>query len=175
MKVVEMKVGDLIPYERNPRNNEKAVDAVAASIKQFGFRVPLVVDKENVVVAGHTRLLAAKQLGLKKVPCTVAEDLTEDQIRAYRLADNKLSELATWDFGMLNEELDEITMDMAQFGFELPDDDYVDSFFEPDPAPEQESEEGLESTEIRVKVYSEDKKQLCEDFFKENEIEYKVK
>ena len=110
---------DLIPYANNPRRNDTAVDKVANSIKEFGFRVPIVVDADNVIVAGHTRLKAAKKLGLKTVPCVVADDLTEDQIKAYRLADNKVSELAEWDFELLDLELDDIELDMSQFGFEF--------------------------------------------------------
>ena len=112
---------DLIPYANNPRRNDTAVDKVANSIKEFGFRVPIVVDADNVIVAGHTRLKAAKKLGLKTVPCVVADDLTEDQIKAYRLADNKVSELAEWDFELLDLELDDIELDMSQFGFEIED------------------------------------------------------
>lgn len=97
MKVVEMKIEDVKPYENNPRNNEEAVQYVANSIKEFGFKVPIIIDKENIIVAGHTRLKAAKKLGMEKVPCIMADDLTDEQIRAFRLADNKVGEKATWD------------------------------------------------------------------------------
>ena len=103
MNIVYKKVKDLIPYENNPRNNDGAVDYVANSIKEFGFKVPVVVDKDNVVVAGHTRLKACEKLGIEEVPCIVADDLTEDQIKAFRIADNKVSEYSTWD----NEKLAE--------------------------------------------------------------------
>ena len=120
MNIIEMKIGDIIPYEKNPRKNDEAVKYVAESIKQFGFKVPIVIDKNNVIVAGHTRYKASKKLGLKEVPCIVADDLTEEQIKAYRLADNKVSELAEWDIELLDEELDSILdIDMADFGFEL--------------------------------------------------------
>lgn len=120
MKIIEKKVVDLIPYENNPRHNEDAVDAVAASISEFGFKVPIIIDKESVIVAGHTRLLAAIKLGLEKVPCIVADDLTEAQIRAFRLADNKTAELATWDFNKLDLEMQELEQfDMEQFGFKM--------------------------------------------------------
>lgn len=131
MKVKNMKVADIIPYENNPRKNEDAVDAVAASIKEFGFRVPIVVDKENVIVAGHTRLKAAEKLGLEEVPTTVADDLTDEQIKAFRLADNKTAELAGWDFEALDIELFDIDkIDMEQFGF-VDDEDFdnIDDFF----------------------------------------------
>lgn len=119
MKIVEMKVADLIPYERNPRHNDEAVDYVAESIKQFGFNVPIVIDKDNTVVCGHTRLKAAKKLKIKTVPCVVKEDLTEEQIRAYRLADNRSAEKATWDIELLDMELAEIeTIDMQLLGFD---------------------------------------------------------
>lgn len=97
MKVIEMKIDDVKPYENNPRNNNEAVQYVANSIKEFGFKVPIIIDKENIIVAGHTRLKAAKKLGMEKVPCIMADDLTDEQIRAFRLADNKVGEKATWD------------------------------------------------------------------------------
>ena len=118
MNIVEINLMDLKPYEKNPRLNDDAVKYVKESIKQFGFKVPIVVDKNNVIVAGHTRWKASKELGLTKVPCVIADDLTEDQIKAFRLADNKTSELAEWDLDKLSEELKFIEMDMSQFGFE---------------------------------------------------------
>lgn len=119
MNVQEISVSELIPYENNPRNNLGAVDAVAESIRNFGFKVPIVIDSENVIVCGHTRLMAAKKLGLDKVPCIVADDLTDEQIKAFRLADNKTAELAEWDFSKLEAELAELAdIDMSQFGFE---------------------------------------------------------
>lgn len=119
MKIVEMKVADLIPYERNPRHNDEAVDYVAESIKQFGFNVPIVIDKDNTVVCGHTRLKAAKKLKIKTVPCVVKDDLTDEEIRAYRLADNRSAEKATWDIELLDMELAEIeTIDMGLLGFD---------------------------------------------------------
>lgn len=117
MNIIVKKVDDLIPYENNPRDNDKAVDVVANSIKEFGFKVPIVVDKNNVIVTGHTRLKAAKKLGLDSVPVIVADDLTEEQIKAFRLADNKTSEFADWDFVSLEEELSKLELDMSQFGF----------------------------------------------------------
>ena len=118
MEIKEFKVTDLKEYERNPRHNDDAVEYVAESIKEFGFKVPIVVDKDNVIIAGHTRLKAAKELGLETVPCIVADDLTEEQVQAFRLADNKVAELAEWDTFMLAEELDDIiNIDMELFGF----------------------------------------------------------
>ena len=130
MKIIEKKVTELIPYEKNPRKNDEAVQYVANSIKEFGFKNPIIVDKNNVIVCGHTRLKAAKQLNLKTVPCIMADDLTEEQIRAFRIADNKLNELAGWDFPLLDMELADIEMDMEQFGFKDFDNSGIDDFFE---------------------------------------------
>lgn len=118
MQIENLNIDELIPYDNNPRFNDEAVDYVANSIKEFGFKVPIVIDKDNVIVAGHTRLEASKQLGLTKVPVIRADDLTDDQVAAYRLADNKSSEFAEWDFEALQEELNNIEIDMDQFGFE---------------------------------------------------------
>ena len=119
-KIIYKNIEELIPYDKNPRINDNAVDKVAESIKQFGFKSPIVLDKNNVIICGHTRLKASQRLGLKEVPCIVADDLTEEQIKAYRLADNKTAEYAEWDFNLLNEELDDIlNIDMSDFGFDL--------------------------------------------------------
>ena len=124
MDIVEKKLADIKPYEKNPRKNDNAVDTVANSISQFGFKVPIVIDKDNVIVCGHTRYKASKKLGLEVVPCVIADDLTEEQIKAYRLADNKVSELAEWDIDLLGEELDDIfNIDMSDFGFDLSEDE----------------------------------------------------
>ena len=120
MKIVEKKITELREYENNPRNNENAVDAVAASIKEFGFKVPIIIDADGIIVAGHTRLKAAEKIGLEKVPCIVADDLTPEQVKAFRLADNKVGEFATWDFAKLEEELRELRemeFDMDDYGF----------------------------------------------------------
>ena len=118
-KVTYMDVDSLIPYANNPRMNDNAVDAVAASIKEFGFKVPIVVDGENVIINGHTRLKAAHKLGLKQVPVIVADDLTPEQVKAFRLVDNKTSEIAEWDMDKLDIELDSIAdIDMRDFGFD---------------------------------------------------------
>lgn len=119
MEIVNKKIEDLKPYENNPRINDGAVDAVAESIQQFGFKVPIVIDKNNVIVAGHTRLKASKKLGLKNVPCIVADDLTDDQVKAFRLVENKTNELATWDDDLLMQELENININMGDFGFDF--------------------------------------------------------
>lgn len=119
MNIIEKRVKDLKPYEKNPRLNDDAVKYVAESIKEFGFKVPIVIDKDNNIVCGHTRWKACKKLKIDTVPCVVADDLTEEQIRAYRLADNKVGEKAEWDLALLDTELAEIeTIDMTLLGFD---------------------------------------------------------
>lgn len=118
MQILQKSIGEITPYEKNPRKNDSAVDAVAASIREFGWQQPIVVDKDGVIIAGHTRYKAAKKLKLKEVPVVVAENLTDDQVKAYRLADNKTGELAEWDMQLLSDELAGIRMDMSSFGFE---------------------------------------------------------
>ena len=108
MQIKEKAVSVLIPYDRNPRKNENAVEAVAQSIKDFGFLVPILIDQDNVIIAGHTRLEAAKKLGLKKVPTITLEDLTEEEARQYRIIDNKTSELSAWNYEELSFELSQI-------------------------------------------------------------------
>ena len=125
MDILFVKLEDLNPYENNPRNNENAVQYVKNSIREFGFKVPLVIDRNYVIVCGHTRYKAAKEIGLKEVPCIIADNLTEDQIKAFRLADNKTQELAEWDWNKIGIELDSITgIDMSLMGFE----DFIDQF-----------------------------------------------
>lgn len=114
MQIIDKKLTDLKPYANNPRHNAKAVPAVKESILKFGFKVPLVIDKNNVIVCGHTRFYASKEIGLDKVPCIVADDLTDEQINAFRLVDNRVSEFADWNFDKLAEELS----DLQDFDFE---------------------------------------------------------
>ena len=119
MKIIEIPIDKIIPYENNPRRNEAAVEYVANSIKEFGFRIPIVLDKNNVIVCGHTRLKAAKTIGMKTVPCVIADDLSDEQVKAYRLADNKTQELSEWDYIKVYEELaDILEIDMKMLGFE---------------------------------------------------------
>ena len=119
MNIIEKRVKDLKPYEKNPRLNDDAVKYVAESIKEFGFKVPIVIDKDNNIVCGHTRWKACKKLKIDTVPCVVADDLTEEQIKAFRVADNKTSEKSGWDFALLDTELAEIeTIDMTLLGFD---------------------------------------------------------
>lgn len=139
MKIVDKPIEWLRPYENNPRNNEQAVEAVANSINEFGFKVPIVVTIDGEIVNGHTRFKAAKFLRLKTVPVLIADDLTEEQIKAFRLADNKTGELADWDVELLYSELDELTgFDMTMFGFK-------DIDFSLDDFEEDEKETGEEA------------------------------
>ena len=150
MNIIKMKVEELIPYINNPRNNENAVDKVASSISEFGFKNPIFVDKNNIVVNGHTRLLASKKLGLKEVPCIVIDDLTDTQIKAFRIADNKVAEYSKWDYDLLNielEQLEELDFSMSDFGI---------STFEPI---EFEIDEDIE--EILEEEYEEPPKKTC--------------
>lgn len=129
MKVVERKIEAIRPYENNPRNNENAIQGVVNSIREFGFKVPIVVDKDGTIVAGHTRYAAAIQLGMSKVPCIVADDLTDEQVKAFRLADNKVAEAATWDFEKLDAELKGIMdIDMTDLGFADADEHFFDDY-----------------------------------------------
>ena len=121
MKVKNMRITDIRPYEKNPRHNEGAVEAVAKSIKEFGWQQPIVVDKDMVVIVGHTRLKAAEQLGLTEVPVVVADHLTPEQVQAYRIADNKTGEIAEWDFALLPMELKDLQnadFDLSVLGFD---------------------------------------------------------
>lgn len=119
MEIKDYKLNEIKPYEKNPRRNDEAVKYVAKSIEEFGFKVPIVIDENNIIVCGHTRYKAAKKLKLTTVPCIMADDLTEEQIKAFRLADNRVGEIAEWDFDLLDEELqDLIDFDMEAFGFE---------------------------------------------------------
>ncbi len=116
-----LSIEEVKPYDKNPRNNAEAVKYVARSIEAYGFKQPIVVDKDNVIIAGHTRWLAAKSIGMKDIPAIIADDLSEEEVKQYRLVDNKVAELATWDFGLLEEELSGIDIDMSEFGFDSTD------------------------------------------------------
>lgn len=115
MEIINKRLDELIPYENNPRKNDEAVEYVANSIREFGFKVPIVIDVNNVIVAGHTRYKACERLGIEEVPCIIADDLDEEKINAFRLADNKVGEIAEWDLGLLDVELNGIKLDMEQF------------------------------------------------------------
>lgn len=150
MEVREVPIDEVIPYENNPRVNDEAVEKVANSIKAFGFQQPIVVDKNNVIIVGHTRLKAAKSLKLKTVPVVVADELSDEKVKAYRLADNKTSEFADWDDELLQIELDDLIgeIDMSDFGFsdiDLDDSsnqEAVDDDFDEEPPAEPKSKLG---------------------------------
>lgn len=146
MEIVKIKIGDLKPYENNPRINDKAVEQVKKSIEEFGFKVPIVVDKNNVIVTGHTRYEACKQLGINELPCIIADDLNDKQIKAFRLADNKVSDYSIWDNKKLLIELDELNFDIFT-GFEkseiFTDIKALDELFENDKDVIENNEEGV--------------------------------
>lgn len=119
MQIVEKELSWLKPYANNPRDNESAVEPVAKSIKEFGFKVPIVATSDGEIINGHTRFKASKRLGLEKVPVIIADDLTDEQIKAFRLADNKVSEFSKWNEDKLRDELKQLEMDMTEFGFEF--------------------------------------------------------
>ena len=139
MNIIEKDINEIIPYINNPRKNDAAVDKVAASIKEFGWKVPCVITTDNVIVTGHTRIRAAKKLGIVKIPCIIADDLTEAQIKAYRLADNKVTEFAEWDLEKLEIEFEGLgDFDLGEFGFEFEiDEEEEDPEIEEDEIPEK--------------------------------------
>ena len=133
MKIFDKKLNEIKPYEKNPRKNDASVPLVAKSIEEFGFKVPIVIDKDGTIVCGHTRYKAAKRLNLETVPCIVADDLTEAQIKAFRLADNKVGDASEWDMPLLSEELADLgEFDMTDLGFEDTDleDPEIDNILE---------------------------------------------
>ena len=144
VKITYKKVSDLIPYAKNPRKNDEAVHDVAESIRAFGFKVPCVIDKNGVVVTGHTRIKACKLLGIEEVPCIVADDLSPEEIKAFRLADNKVSEKAEWDISLLEEELADISaFDMSDFGFDIAE---ISDYFD------ENGEQSIEHENARLKT-----------------------
>ena len=133
MQIISKNIEEIKEYENNPRNNDNAVEYVARSIKDFGFKIPIIIDKNNIIVAGHTRYKAAKELNLSEIPCIVADDLTDEQIKAFRLVDNKSAELADWNLELLNIELENIhDIDMNLYNFDLTEmlDNVVDDDYE---------------------------------------------
>ena len=127
MEILQIPISDIVEYENNPRLNDRAVGPVAKSIEEFGFKVPILLDKDNVIIAGHTRLKAARELGLDTVPCIMCDDLTPAQVKAFRLADNKVAEFSGWDYKKLELETAELTallgdkLDLGEFGFDVDD------------------------------------------------------
>ena len=162
MEIQERKLSEIIPYENNPRHNAEAVDKVAASLQEFGWQQPIVVDTEGIIIAGHTRLRAAQKLGMETAPVIVAADLSEEQAKAYRLADNKTAEFSGWDFDLLNAEIFSIDqIDMSQFGFDM--DKYADQltdgteFFEREERHDEDPQEGNEEYNEFLKKFEQKK------------------
>lgn len=121
MNVIDKDITTIYPYERNPRDNKDAVRYVKRSIQNFGFQQPIVIDTWGIIIAGHTRYMAALELGMATVPVVVADNLTDEQVKAYRLADNKVAEIATWDEELLKQEIAELQahIDMSVFAFDV--------------------------------------------------------
>ena len=170
MNIIIKKISEITPYENNPRKNDQAVEAVANSIKEFGWQQPLVITEDGIIIIGHTRFKAAKLLEMDEVPCVIASDLTDEQIKALRLADNKVGELAEWDEALLNIELDEILdLDMSDFGFNFDDDE------ENNDDENEKSEVDLkENFELIIECESEFDMQEKYDMLKEMGIECRI-
>lgn len=142
MDIVELPIDDIKPYENNPRNNTKAVSKVVESIKAYGWQQPIVVDKNNVIIVGHTRYQAAKKMKLKKVPVKVAKNLTEEQVKGYRISDNKTSDYSIWDNKKLLKELEELEKKAVYTGFDTSD-YFEDVLDETDNEPITNNEDGV--------------------------------
>lgn len=184
MKIEYKNIDEVIPYENNPRHNEEAIEYVANSIQEFGFKVPIIVDKDNVIVTGHTRLKAAQKLGLEKVPVIYADDLTEDQIKAFRIADNKTGEKAGWDLDKLKIELEDLdNFDMTDFGFGDFELSMLTDDLEPEPYDDdvmeeysEHSEENLKSKKLTITYSTEEEEEYLKALFKVDDLKvlYKV-
>ena len=161
MQIIKKNVNELVPYENNPRHNDDAVEYVANSIEQFGFKVPIIIDKDNVIVAGHTRLKAAKKLGMEYVPCILADDLSEEQVRAFRLADNKVGEFSTWDNDLLQIELDDLLdIDMEKLGFEVKEVDDDNLINDNDELPTTKFDYVLKINDLKVYMTEEESDEI---------------
>lgn len=158
MDVISMAISDIKPYPNNPRKNDDAVTATANSIKEFGWQQPIIVDKDNIIIAGHTRYKAAKQLNMDQVPVVVAKNLSKEQVKAYRLADNKTGEIAVWDYEFLDDELANIIdFDMEDFGFEqIKNDVNIDDIFFDDEEQQKKDNEFYLKWENKKVVVSQD-------------------
>lgn len=149
MQIIDVNIDDIKEYANNPRKNDEAVKPLAESIKRFGFKIPIVIDKNNVIVCGHTRIKAARLLGMTEIPCVMADDLTPEEIDAFRLADNKVGEIAEWDIDLLASELKDITdIDMSDFGFDISA--LADE-------PERKEQEISASRELEISDYDDEK------------------
>src|SRR5262249_34545495 len=177
MKIELRPITSIQPYENNPRINDQAIDAVAASLREFGFRQPIVVDAEGVIIAGHVRYLAALKLGLKKVPVHVAKDLTAEQIKAYRIADNKTADLSDWNYDLLPIELADLQgkdYDLSLLGFNqdelasLLDPGIKDGLCDPDEVPAAPDEATTRTGDLWILG---DHRLLCGDAGKPEDVD----
>src|SRR5699024_3740178 len=157
MEIKQIRLEHLKEYENNPRQNDEAVDKVAESIKKFGFKVPIIVDSEIEIITSHTRKKAALKLGLDEAPVIVADDLNDEQIKAFRLADNKVAEFSEWDMELLMSELEEIEIDMENFGF--------DELEKIEIEPDEEDTSSVDLEENVVIVIEEDTEEKLEETF----------
>lgn len=170
MEIKEIALSALKPYEKNPRRNDKAVKGVLKSIQTFGFKIPLVVDKDNVIICGHTRYKAAQKLGFESVPCIIANDLSEEQVKAFRLIDNKTAELAEWDSEKLGEELKSLAAELiAEFSFELPNQEELNHPVE-GVQPKQSAKKDFESVTF---AFNAEQKAIVEDALSKAALEIK--
>lgn len=168
MEIINKKLDELKPYENNPRFNDDAVEYVAKSIKEFGFKVPIIIDKNGVIVAGHTRYKASLELGLEEVPCIVADDLTDDQVKAFRLADNKVSDYSIWNNTALLEELEDLEGLDIFTGFDFSD-TFEDILDETDTSILGEEEQIYK---IVIKSVNKEEIDKVREFCEENNIGY---
>lgn len=171
MNIVEKRLNELKPYENNPRINDGAVKFVKNSIEEFGFKVPIVIDKDGVIVAGHTRYKASQELGLETVPCVVADDLTDEQVKAFRLADNKTAEKASWDLDALKTEMEELEeidgINMREFGF---GDFEISASTEDMDAFSEHSEETLKKQRVIITYETEEEQLFLEKLLQVTEL-----
>ena len=175
MEIINLKLKEIKPYDKNPRFNDEAAEYVANSIKEFGFKNPIILDKNKVIIAGHTRLKAAELLELETAPCIIAEDLTKEQVKAFRLADNKVGEIAEWDEELLAFELEglvDLDFGMSEFGFDdhsKYEGDIDDIFFESFKQAVKDSTEYLKWGTSKAWL-SEDGSRLLDDLYKKYKI-----
>ena len=183
MKIINFKIEDLKPYENNPRNNDDAVKYVKNSIEKFGFKVPIVVTKDGVIVTGHTRYKACLELGFKEIPCVIADDLSEEEIKAFRVVDNKVGEISFWDNDLLADEIRDLDIDMTDFGFgdfelnillgdfkpESYDDDLIDEY-------ERDEGELLKKKRVIINYETDEEEEFLKSLFKTDNLKvlYKV-
>lgn len=165
MEIKEIAIKEIIPYKNNPRKNDNAVETVAKSIFDFGFKNPILIDKNNVIVCGHTRYKAAKKLKFKTVPCIIADDLTDEQIKQFRIVDNKSAELAEWEIEKLMRELDDL--DLSDFDFDFD--------FGVEQSEQEEKTEEVESGTLDIELKENENERTFEkynlDLYDESEAE----